>query len=1515
MIRTNGGRKRVAAVRPKLLAISVAACFAVSTPFARANPTGPSVVSGTAQFATAGSTLSIANSANAVINWQSFSIGVNEITRFLQPSAASAVLNRVTGTNGVIPQSVIDGMLQSNGHVYLLNRSGIVFGRTARIDVAGLVASSLDLSNDDFVNKRNRFLATPGAAAVVNHGVIETAKGGKVYLVAPDVQNTGIIRAPQGDIILAAGKSAELVSESSPYVTVKLEADAERALNVGSLIADAGRVGMFGALVRNAGIADASAAVVGDGGQIRFIATRDLTLDAGSRTAANGANGGSVHLQAQSGINRIEGSVEATGSSGKGGQVSALGVRVGVLGQGIIDASGETGGGTVLVGGDYQGKNPDVQNAERTVIGKDGVIRADARTSGDGGRVIVWADGDTFMAGSISARGGSASGNGGFVETSGKRTLNFTGKVDASAPNGTMGTLVLDPEDIVIADLADGGGQEDSLVRDGIILLSDLPGLPITISAGALESLANDVNIDLMANRSITMQPLTRTLKPGELTLDQIGFVRMTTNTGPIDLGGNTLNITGTASLALNAGTDIKTGAINTNGGGVQLTSGSASPITVNGDILTRGGEVRLTGGDITVGKVHTTAGSGQAQTSVTLLGSGSVTTGDILTGPAPTNSSVTLDAKGGSITAGNITTGNTADGSTQNRGSSVLLNAASTVTAGNITTGTALDNSWVQIRAAAGINVGNIVTGFAGVLSNIELMSSNGPVKSRNLTIVGGAGTGSVIVQTSGKTGTVTIGDGDGAGGIAAGTGDVNTAGGHFVASGEAVSVGNVNTSGGESGAGVVGISSNAGDIVTGSITTASLKPGFGGGSVDISTDTGNISIRGAINTAGAAGDVYGGSVSGSSGGGVRLWRKSATAPGAISVQGDIVTGGGDGATPFSGSGGNGGQGGMVDIGGVVDTCADACFSTAPMAGTIAIGGLIDTRGGSGGNGVAEGGLGGAGAGGGTVRLMAMDGVSVTGAIVAKGGSGGAGGNGGSSGSGGTAGGAGGTGAAGGGVIVQAANGSVTLGGPIDIDGGSGGNGGNQVDGPSAGSGGAGAAGGFIDIDGASVALGDITAKGGNGGSAGAGSASTPTAGGGHGAAGGLIAVVGTSSLTAGDILADGGNGGSVDSNGTAGSGAAGGIVAMSGAGSVGDVSANGGGGGSALGTGSTAGAGAYGGTIFVASNATGFLSALGSGAGNGTITLTSDGDLAVGGAAAAVTTIAAAGAVTQAGAINSGSLHVTGTNVTLDLQNQVSVLGGQASAGDFVFHTSGNLLLTGVAASDLASITASYGGIAGVSALYAVEGSSVLLSAGGALGQAQSALNVRATTFDATANGGVHVNLNSFNPALARIDTLMNSGSGNIVLNAFGGAHITSLVSNPGGSVFLNSSSPLRVDAGIAAGDSIFLSTAGSGNNDMMLRGSYSYGPAGTFAVTIGPGGVLDIPDGILTTERFPNQPNITSFTFVDASNPLANPEVLQAVGTTITTAVDTAEGGEKKDEETGNRQRRSLGACRPA
>ena len=143
--------RSLAALGRSAAAVAVAACFSGS--LALANPTNPTVVNGTASFATAGSILNITNSPNAIINWGSFSIGVNELTRFLQQSASSAVLNRVIGQD----PSAILGALQSNGKVFLLNPNGIVFGAGSQINVAGLVASTLNLSNEDFLANRMRF--------------------------------------------------------------------------------------------------------------------------------------------------------------------------------------------------------------------------------------------------------------------------------------------------------------------------------------------------------------------------------------------------------------------------------------------------------------------------------------------------------------------------------------------------------------------------------------------------------------------------------------------------------------------------------------------------------------------------------------------------------------------------------------------------------------------------------------------------------------------------------------------------------------------------------------------------------------------------------------------------------------------------------------------------------------------------------------------------------------------------------------------------------------------------------------------------------------------------------------------------------------------------------------------------------------------------------------------------------------------------------------------------------------
>lgn len=243
-----------------------------------ANPVGPTVAQGAARFATSGSTLTVTNSPNAIIHWRSFSIGAGETTRFDQQSAASAVLNRVTTQS----PSAILGALQSNGRVFLVNPNGIVFGPQSQVDVAGLVASTLDISNADFLAGRLRF-AGAGGAAVVNRGEIETTGArAPVYLIGPAVTNGGVITSPRGEVILAAGRSVEVVDPGTPNLRVEIRANGNQTLNLGSVLSAGGRIDIVGGVIRQNGRVSADSAAVTPDGRIVLAATGRGTVSFGA---------------------------------------------------------------------------------------------------------------------------------------------------------------------------------------------------------------------------------------------------------------------------------------------------------------------------------------------------------------------------------------------------------------------------------------------------------------------------------------------------------------------------------------------------------------------------------------------------------------------------------------------------------------------------------------------------------------------------------------------------------------------------------------------------------------------------------------------------------------------------------------------------------------------------------------------------------------------------------------------------------------------------------------------------------------------------------------------------------------------------------------------------------------------------------------------------------------------------------------------------------------------------------
>ncbi len=515
--------------------------FAAQT--AQANPIGAAVVNGQASFATTGNTLTVTNTPGAIINWQGFSIGANEITRFAQQSASSAVLNRVISNN---PSSIL-GSLQSNGRVFLVNPNGIVFGQGATVNVAGMVASTLNLSNADFIAGRYNFTDVSGAQNISNAGNITAQSGGQIYLIAANVENTGIINAPNGEILLAAGHSVELVNSNEPNLRVNITAPAGDATNVGKLVAEAGSLGLFGTMVRSSGTVSANSAML-QGGKIVFKATQRA---------------------------EISGAVTANGATG--GTIQALGNQVGIMDGATVTASGAQGGGTVLVGGDYQGKNPDVPNAQVTYVAPTAIISADAAQNGNGGKVIVWADDTTRAYGNISVRGGANSGNGGFVETSGHNYLDFRGVVDTRASQGKAGTLLLDPADITIDNSADflNGGTFSAGWFYGATGNSTLTWNTINLQSGSLEIRTNSAGAgSISGNGDIFVNATGTVTGPTTLTLLANGAINI----------ANGVSVSGSGDFNLIAGWNNTGWAVSPSPGG-NITFGAGSSLSTSGNI------------------------------------------------------------------------------------------------------------------------------------------------------------------------------------------------------------------------------------------------------------------------------------------------------------------------------------------------------------------------------------------------------------------------------------------------------------------------------------------------------------------------------------------------------------------------------------------------------------------------------------------------------------------------------------------------------------------------------------------------------------------------------------------------------------------------------------------------------------------------------------------------------------------------------------------------------------------
>jgi len=667
----------------------------------QASPAGGQIVGGSGGIEQSGSqTVIQQNSQNLAINWQSFNLSATDSVQFLQPSSSATALNRILDQN----PTLIQGLITANGKVFLINASGIIFGKTAVVNVGSLVATSLDMSVDDFMAGRYDLSAVTGSdGIVVNRGLIEAASGGSVSLVGQSVVNEGIIVADLGQVNLGAGSKATLDFDGDGLIRFEITDELLENVTGGE---DA---------VRNSGVIQAN------GGQVLLTASaaRDVFTNVVNNEGVIRANrienqGGVVRLVGTGGNTIHSGEIDVSGQDAvsTGGTVHVLGDNVGLLDDSSIDASGAAGGGTVLIGGDYQGGNPDIRNASATFVSADSSIKADATADGDGGKVIVWADNTTRVYGSISARGGASSGDGGFVETSGKY-LDVTRAADVGASNGDGGTWLLDPEDVLITNASANmpGGLPSNTDPGPDVFAPVAADTVTTIDVATINAaLDNGTNVDITTASA-------GTTTTGTITLDAAAAISKTADGGNGD--GSTLTMVADDAIVLN-------GTIASSAGVLNVDLQATNAVQVNNTVNTNGGTFSASGSSysdgtpgaggnaVTASSVAISVSGGIDATTVT----GSVAAESTVAGDIRIDNTGALDVTAvGGVTGISTTTGNiviTSDDTvtvTQNiaaaTGGTVEIDTSGS--AGDIVGagGTVSSDTGITLNAGGGIGIG----------------------------------------------------------------------------------------------------------------------------------------------------------------------------------------------------------------------------------------------------------------------------------------------------------------------------------------------------------------------------------------------------------------------------------------------------------------------------------------------------------------------------------------------------------------------------------------------------------------------------------------------------------------------------------------------------------------------------------------------------------------------------------------------------------------------------------------
>lgn len=640
--------------------------FLFSFSFLYGKPTGKRVKSGRVDSFQKGDHLTLVQKGKkAIVEWDSFSIGKNEKVTFSQPDKNAAVLNRVMGKGA----SKIFGSIEANGKVYLLNKNGIFIGKSGVINTASFIASTLDLADEAFQkDKELRFLGE-SEASIKNCGKIFAESD--VYLFAKQIENEGTIASEKGTVGFGAGQIyLQEGGEQRIYVCPDSEGS---ILNEGSIEA-------------------ACIELKAQGGNLYSLAINHTgMIDANTITSENGR----VILHAGNGKVSISGTIKNSGNT------HLLGDEVRVKEGSLIDASSNHNAGTVLVGGDYQGKNPLIPNAKITVVEPGAVILANGIETGDGGKVIVWADDLISCYGEIRATGGDLSGDGGFIEISSPKSWHASIKnVSAGAPNGKRGHLLLDPVDINITMMSPSSDgytppadtfipttNPANLWVDDVMTTLATNDLTIETTAGAgatgIVTIEDSFTwgsasvLTILANTSIIVDPAVT-----------VSNTDPTTSVDPVIVfNANTLE---TTSGLTSVGIDIK-GAVTTVGRSISL-------IGTGGDTGSDNYGVHVDGtGGGTDGTVSTTSGQ------IVITGASNGPTADNIGCLFDNMASITTD------TGNVLITGTGGPGTTGNVGVQIDDSLISSTTTGEIEIigngdGTGVNNHGIRLLSAGSV-------------------------------------------------------------------------------------------------------------------------------------------------------------------------------------------------------------------------------------------------------------------------------------------------------------------------------------------------------------------------------------------------------------------------------------------------------------------------------------------------------------------------------------------------------------------------------------------------------------------------------------------------------------------------------------------------------------------------------------------------------------------------------------------------------------------------------------------